>query len=340
MKDTFGLPIVDRRDFDSRLPGRRLVAESSIRTLQVNLGLYCNLACKHCHVASSPKRSASNENMSAETASKLIHWLDQNGQHRRTGGIEVIDLTGGSPEANPNFRDLVSRATEMGIQVIDRCNPTIIPFEKNDGQNFAWIPEFLARHKVQVVASLPCYLEANVRSQRGRGAYNASIDGLLRLNAVGYGTDPNLRLNLVYNPTGPHLPPPAEQLAEDYRRELKDQYDLVFNELWTITNMPIARWRDDLARRGKLEDYMSLLAAAFNPATLEHLMCRHQIHVDSQGNLHDCDFNYALGLRASSQQAKLWEHELSDFAERTIQTAEHCLGCTAGCGSSCGGGLI
>lgn len=340
MKDSFGLPVIDGRVFRDRIPGGQLLAGASISTLQVNLGLYCNLACKHCHVSSSPKRIGNDENMSADTADRLIRWLDQNGKHRREDGIEALDLTGGSPEANPCFRDIVTQASAMGIRVIDRCNPTIIPFRKSDDQGFQWIPEFLAQHKVQVVASLPCYLEDNVRSQRGLGAYDASIDGLTRLNEVGYGSDPELRLNLVYNPTGPHLPPSASGLEEDYRRELKQRFGLVFNELWTITNMPIARWRDDLARRDKLEDYMLLLATAFNPATLEHLMCRHQIHIDSQGNLHDCDFNYALGLKASTAKKKLWENDLSELADRVIMTAEHCLGCTADCGSSCGGALV
>lgn len=340
MKDSFGLPVIDGRVFRDRIPGGQLLADATISNLQVNLGLYCNLACKHCHVSSSPKRIGNDENMSADTADRLIRWLDQNGKHRREDGIVALDLTGGSPEANPCFRDIVTQASDMGISVIDRCNPTIIPFRKSDDEGFQWIPEFLARHKVQVVASLPCYLEDNVRSQRGLGAYDASIEGLTRLNEVGYGTNPELRLNLVYNPTGPQLPPPADRLAEDYHRELKERFGLVFNELWTITNMPIARWRDDLDRQGKLDGYMELLADSFNAATLPHLMCRSQIHVDSQGNVHDCDFNFALGLRASSPRGKLWDNKLADFAERTIKTAEHCLGCTAGCGSSCGGGLV
>lgn len=333
-QDIRGLPVIDGTTFVSRLPGETLRADRRIKTLQINLGLYCNLACKHCHVESSPKRSGSDENMSESTAERIIAWLAAN------PGIETVDLTGGSPEANPNFRTLVREVRKLGIKVMDRCNPTIIGFRDREGTQYDWIPEFLAEHEVMVVASLPCYLEDNVRQQRGVGAYDASVQGLLALNAVGYGLDERLVLNLVYNPTGPYLPPPAEKLGEDYHRELRDRFGIEFNELWTITNMPIKRWRDDLMRKEKLHSYMQLLADAFNPSTVDQLMCRHQIHVDSQGRLSDCDFNYALEMQSPDLEGHLWEWTIDDLGSRRIATAEHCLGCTAGSGSSCGGSLV
>lgn len=333
-QDVHGLPIIDQ-SFQSRLPGSELRADTQVTKLQINLGLYCNLACRHCHVASSPKRTADSENMSSETANKIIGWLKDNPT------IKTVDLTGGSPEANPQFRPFVTAARELGISVMDRCNPTIIGFQNPNGQDYQWIPDFLAEHEVTVVASLPCYLEDNVRQQRGRTAYSDSINGLLALNAVGYGSDSRLTLNLVYNPTGPHLPPPSGKLADDYHRELKDRFGLVFNELWTITNMPIQRWRDDLSRKDELTGYMTTLSDAFNPDTVDELMCRHQIHVDSQGRVYDCDFNYALGMSSPDVKDRfIWDLPLEQLQGRRIATAEHCLGCTAGSGSSCGGDLV
>lgn len=333
--DVFGLPIFDEQCFDSRMPDGELTAASLITTLQINLGLFCNLACKHCHVGSSPKRTGADENMSAETASRIVNWLQNN------RGIQTIDLTGGSPEANPHFRTIVESARELGIQVMDRCNPTIIGYTDATGRSYEWVPEFLAKHQVTVVASLPCYLEENVRQQRGLTAYDDSIQGLLALNNVGYGKEEHLPLHLVYNPNGAHLPPSSDKLGIDYHRELRERFDLVFNELWTITNMPIQRWRDDLDRKGELENYMALLAGAFNPDTVEELMCRHQIHIDSQGQIFDCDFNYALNLPSSvGDGQRLWDVSLDELTSRRITTAEHCLGCTAGAGSSCGGSLV
>lgn len=332
--DLRGLPLINSQPFHSRLPTGELRAAENLTTLQINLGLFCNLACKHCHVGSSPKRTRSDENMSVETADRILNWLRDN------RGIETIDLTGGSPEANPNFRHIVCEARDLGLNVMDRCNPTIIGYKDSQGNSYDWIPTFLAEHEVCVVASLPCYLEDNVQQQRGLGSYDASIEGLLALNAEGYGRKPNLPLHLVYNPVGPHLSPPADKLSGDYHRELNDRFGLVFNELWTITNMPIQRWRDDLVRAGELNGYMSLLSQAFNPDTVDRLMCRHQIHVDSQGNVYDCDFNYALELPSPEAKGRLWELSLDDLTSRRIATAEHCLGCTAGCGSSCGGTLV
>lgn len=330
------LPLAPKHAFENRVGSDGLRAAEQITKLQINMGLVCNLACKHCHVESSPKRNGEHENMQPETADRLIGWIEANPT------IQTIDLTGGSPEMNPNFRRLVAECRRLGRHVMDRCNPTIIPFQPGNGlEDFAWLPSFLAEHQVEVVASLPCYLEDNVRQQRGIGAYDASVEGLRQLNAVGYGSDPGLRLNLVFNPTGAVLPPGQASLSEAYHRELKVRFDLVFNELWTITNMPIKRWRDGLQRAGKLEEYMCLLATAFNPSTIDGLMCRHQIHVDSQGRMFDCDFNYALGLPANASEAPyLWNVQLDALARRRIATGDHCYGCTAGAGSSCGGSLV
>lgn len=328
------LPVLQTNSFDQAVDGA-LVAAPRISTLQINIGLVCNLACRHCHVESGPKRLAASENMSADTAERILGWIEKH------PAIETIDITGGSPELNPNFRHLVTSARHLGRHVMDRCNPTIITAtDPRSGEPMDWIPEFLAGNQVEVVASMPCYLGDNVEHQRGRGAYDASIAGLLALNAVGYGSDPQLPLNLVYNPNGAHLPPPQESLTDDYRRELSERYGIVFNELWTLTNMPIKRWRADLERVGALESYMDLLVDAFNPSTVDGLMCRHQIHCDATGALYDCDFNYALGLESPElERRRLWETTPEELASRRIATGDHCYGCTAGAGSSCGGSL-
>ncbi|MEO1498432.1 MAG: arsenosugar biosynthesis radical SAM (seleno)protein ArsS [Planctomycetota bacterium] len=320
--------------FTDRIGGP-LRAKQRITTLQINVGLLCNLACRHCHVESSPKRTGDDDNLSAETAERLLDWL------ARAPTIETVDLTGGSPEMNPSFRRLVEESRRLGKRVMDRCNPTILVHRNATGADaYGWAPEFLAEHEVHVVASLPCYLEENVRKQRGVIAYDASIEGLRRLNAVGYGDDPRRRLTLVYNPTGATLPPPQETLEADYRRELLERFDLRFTELWTITNMPIARWRDDLLRQGQLEEYERLLRQSYNPAAVERVMCRNQVHVDSQGRVSDCDFNYALGLSTPvAGDLRLWDLSPAALAGRQIATGSHCFGCTAGAGSSCTGTL-
>ncbi|REJ80649.1 MAG: radical SAM/Cys-rich domain protein [Acidobacteria bacterium] len=332
------LPVLPERAFHRTVEqhtGDVLRAAAELTTLQINIGLVCNLACRHCHVESGPKRLGGHENMSRETVQRILSWLDEN------PGVRTVDITGGSAEMNPHFRDLVRGARQRGLHVMDRCNPTIIVHrDRRTGATYDWIPAFLAEHRVEVVASMPCYLEDNVNHQRGRGAYDASVEGLRRLNEVGYGSDPELPLNLVYNPNGPHLPPPEASLQEDYRRELKERFGLVFDQLWTITNMPIKRWRADLERAGQLEQYLDLLVTAFNPSTVEGLMCRHQIHVDSQGRLSDCDFNRALDLdMADPEHLRLWDVSAEDLAGRRIVTGDHCYGCTAGAGSSCGGSL-
>jgi radical SAM/Cys-rich protein len=331
---TLELPILDGAEFRARFE-TELRAAPVISTLQVNIGYVCNLACRHCHIESSPGRTAPEDNMDEPTARRVVDWVLAQDE------IRTVDFTGGSPEMNPNFRWMVEELHAAGRALIDRCNPTIIEYvDHRTGADYAWIPEFLARHRVEVVASMPCYLEDNVEFQRGLGSYEASVEGLRRLNATGYGRDPQLRLNLVYNPNGPHLPPPQEALQGDYQRELKQRYGIVFNELWTITNMPIRRWRHELERDGRLADYMTLLINAFNPATVDGLMCRHQISIDPLGRLYDCDFNQALGLLTpGSDDRFLWDYTADELAHRVIATADHCYGCTAGAGSSCGGAL-
>ncbi|MCA9295425.1 MAG: arsenosugar biosynthesis radical SAM protein ArsS [Phycisphaerales bacterium] len=329
------LPILDRPHFERKFDAE-LTAADRITTLQINIGAVCNLACRHCHVESSPARTAPEDNMSEDTARRVVDWAIAEPT------IDTVDITGGSPEMNPNFRWMVQELRAADLSVIDRCNPTIIEYvERKTGRSFEWIPQFLADHDVQVVASMPCYLEDNVERQRGKGAYNASVEGLRKLNAVGYGVDPNLRLNLVYNPNGASLPPPQESLHADYTRELSERFGLVFNELWTITNMPIKRWRHELERDGRLESYMTTLIDAFNPTTVEGLMCRHQVNIDPQGRIYDCDFNQALAMpNEAFGGRRVWETTAEELAGRCIATADHCYGCTAGTGSSCGGSLM
>lgn len=334
MSSVIPLPIVDRPHFERQF--HEELTRLSLRTLQINIGRVCNLACNHCHVESSPARSGPDENMSKVTARKVVDWaLDQD-------VFDSADFTGGSPEMNPNYRWMVAELFKNGWHIMTRCNPTIIEFQGHQqSEDYRWVPQFYADHKIEVVASMPCYLEDNVDQQRGQGAYDASIAGLLKLNAVGYGSDPDLRLNLVYNPVGPSLPPPQESLEGDYKRELKDRFGIVFNELWTITNMPIKRWRHALERDGDLEPYMLRLIDAFNASTLEGLMCRHQVNIGSQGEMYDCDFNLALDLPTPGLEGRrLWETTAEELLGRVIATADHCYGCTAGAGSSCGGSLV
>lgn len=294
--------------------------------LQLNLGRRCNQTCAHCHVDASPFRT---EQMDEQTVHAAIALL-QADPHLRT-----LDLTGGAPELHPRFRALVQAARAAGREVIDRCNLTIL---SEPGQED--LAAFLAAQQVHVIASLPCYLEANVDRQRGRGVFERSIAGLQALNALGYGTDPALRLDLVYNPTGAHLPPSQAALRADYARRLGEEHGVVFNELLTITNMPIARFLGDLRRQGKVESYQELLVQAFNPGTVEGLMCRHLISVGYDGRLYDCDFHQMVGLASGGPARTLAELvEVASWQGRPVVTAPHCFGCTAGAGSSCGGAL-
>ncbi len=317
MRDT--RPLLLESDFPSLQRGR-------LDTLQVNLGYVCNQSCAHCHVNAGPQRV---ETMDGETASQVIELL-------RRGGIDTLDLTGGAPELNQHFRHMVTAARELGVRVIDRCNLTVL-FEAGQEE----LAEFLAAHQVEVTASLPCYLEENVTEQRGKGVYEQSMRAILRLNELGYGIDPALQLNLVYNPVGPVLPPPQEALQADYQRELAARFGIRFNQLFTITNMPISRFGAVLLSQGCYADYMRLLRDNFSAANLDTVMCRNLVSVDWRGYLYDCDFNQMLGLPllASDRPHIRDLVDGADLSGQPIATGEHCYGCTAGQGSSCGGAL-
>jgi radical SAM/Cys-rich protein len=304
--------------------GRPLRA-AGVRTVQANIGLRCNLACRHCHVESSPKRT---EEMSWPTMQRVLDVS-------RRSGAGTLDITGGAPEMHPHFRRFVEGARALGLHVMVRSNLTIL---REAGHTS--LPTFFRDHRVHLVASLPCYLESNVDRQRGRGVYAESIDAIRTLNALGYGTDPALSLDLVFNPGGPSLPPPQVALEAAYRNELHARFGIRFTRLVTITNMPIGRFLDDLRRHGRADDYMTKLRDAYNPATVDGLMCRHQLHVAWDGTMYDCDFNFALRLPVSGETPRnIHDLDLRSFAARAVATGEHCFGCTAGAGSSCGGAL-
>ena len=299
-----------------------------LQTLQVNLGYRCNQQCQHCHVNAGPKRT---EQMAPQTIETVIDFLE-------TSGPLTLDLTGGAPELHPEFKRLVSAACALGCHVIDRCNLTVLEEPGLEG-----LSSFLRRHRVEIVASLPCYLEENVDGQRGAGVHAASIRVLQRLNALGYGRpDSGLTLTLVYNPGGAFLPPDQARLEADYRRELSERYAIEFTRLFTLTNMPIARFGSTLLSKGEFDGYMQLLKSSMQPANLDKVMCRSLISVDWQGRLYDCDFNQMLGLpmtRDSGRHLSLADLIGADCENNPISVADHCYGCTAGRGSSCGGAL-
>jgi len=302
----------------------------AIDTVQVNVGKLCNQACLHCHVEAGPKRTEIMDRHTAELAQDFI----------RTASPQTVDITGGAPELNPSFRWLVAQNRREGRHVIDRCNLTIL-FEAGQEE----LPHFLADQQVEIIASLPCYSEDNVTKQRGQGVYDKSTEALRRLNRIGYGKDGSgLVLNLVYNPVGAHLPPPQAQLEDDYKRELGNRFGIEFNHLYTITNMPIARFAHALQRDGKTETYMELLANSFNPTTLDGLMCRRLVSISWDGHLYDCDFNQMLDMKVGNGKPfRLGEQPAAELInllrEREILVDSHCYGCTAGAGSSCGGAL-
>jgi len=302
------------------------ISRARLTTLQVNLGYLCNQQCQHCHVDAGPKRT---EIMQQETLDEVIRVL-------RSGRIETLDLTGGAPEMNPGFRDLVSSARKLGVSVIDRCNLTILNEPGNED-----LAEFLAQQQVEVVASLPCYLQENVDAQRGKGVFDGSVQGLRKLNALGFGRpDSGLQLNLVYNPVGPYLPPDQQVLEADYRERLA-KLDIHFSRLLTIANMPIKRFGSMLLSKGQFDDYLQLLKTSHLDANLEAVMCRSLVSIDWQGYLYDCDFNQMLDMPLRDQVARLHISQLDIDAlqGRSIAVADHCFGCTAGQGSSCGGAL-
>lgn len=302
------------------------LSSAAVNTIQVNLGFVCNLSCRHCHVEATPMRT---ETMTWETMLSVLRLARALPEAR-------VDLTGGAPELNPHFRPFVDALREQGHAVQVRTNLTVF-FEAGQGDT----PEFLAERGVSLVASLPCYLDDNVDTQRGSGVYKRSIAALRRLNALGYGQQAELPLNLVYNPGGAFLPPDQAALEDAYRRQLKDRFGIIFSRLLTITNMPMGRFLNDLQRDGQAEVYKTLLEDSFNQATLEGLMCRHQICVAWDGTLSDCDFNSILGLSlAEGLPSHIDKLDPKNLQGRPIVTGEHCFGCTAGCGSSCGGALV
>ncbi|QDU82295.1 molybdenum cofactor biosynthesis protein A [Polystyrenella longa] len=315
--------------FETRLAEQKRVplTRDALATLQINLGKVCNQTCTHCHVDAGPDRR---ESMSEEVAGQVIDFLSHS-------DVETLDITGGAPEMNAQFRRLVEAATCMNKKVIDRCNLTILL-----ANGFTDLPEFLAKHKVNIVASLPCYLEANCDSQRGDGVYEKSIHAIRRLNDLGYGVPGcGLELDLVYNPTGTGLPPEQQALEQEYREQLDTRHGIFFNHLFTITNMPVSRFLSDLLEQNKYEVYMQKLLDSFNPDTVDQLMCRSLVSVDWKGYLFDCDFNQMLDLPILGTTERLHISELTDdlLNDRTISTANHCFGCTAGAGSSCTGNL-
>lgn len=310
-----------------RILGKEPFESDRLDTLQVNVGKLCNQACLHCHVEAGPRRT---EVMSRETVEAVVRVLE-------THDIANLDITGGAPEMNPHFDYLVEQATGLGKHVMVRSNLTVY-FEEGQGH----LPGFFRDRRVEVIASLPCYLEGNVDAQRGSGVFEKSMRALRWLNEEGYGhRSTGLVLNLVYNPVGDYLPPPQDQLEEDYRRELSLRYGLVFNHLYVITNVPIGRFQHDLLRTGKYDDYMQRLRDAFNPTTVRSVMCRNLLSVGWDGRLYDCDFNQMINLSVNhGAPTTIFNFDLTRLERRTISTGEHCYACTAGAGSSCGGALI
>jgi radical SAM/Cys-rich protein len=298
--------------------------------LQVNVGKLCNLTCMHCHVNAGPKRK---EIMTPETIDRIVSWLAKT-------DIGTVDLTGGAPEMIPDFRYFIERVKELqpSRHVIDRCNLTILL-----EAGYEDLSKFLAINKVEIIASMPCYSAENVNAQRGEGVFDGSIAALRVLNSLGYGIDPELPLHLVYNPVGAFLPPSQDQLETDYKRELQRHFGIVFNKLYTLTNLPIGRFASYLRHTNKLGDYMRMLIDAFNPATIGGLMCRNTISVGWRGEVYDCDFNQQLGMQWSadgkSKPLFLWDIDPDSLEHREIMTGDHCFGCTAGAGSSCGGAI-
>ena len=296
-----------------------------IETLQINIGKRCNQACTHCHVEAGPNRT---ENMEKSTLEHILKLLQDS-------NIKNVDITGGAPEMNPNFKFFVKELRALGISIIDRCNLTI--FHEPGQEN---TPEFLAFNRVEIVASLPCYLESNVDKQRGRGVFKKSIKSLKKLNKLGYANKySNLKLNLVYNPQGITLPPPQKELEDDYRNFLYKEFKIEFNNLFTITNMPINRFAHTLKRQGLMNSYINTLRSNFNPEAADNIMCKSLISIGWDGKIYDCDFNQMLNLSIFQKRKNILEYESLEEITKSIITGTHCFGCTAGTGSSCSGSL-
>ncbi len=296
--------------------------------LQINVGKLCNLTCSHCHVDAGPRRT---EIMTRDTIDRIVDWL-------ASTQIPTVDITGGAPEMIPDFRYLIDRLRKIQPQrhIIDRCNLTILLAPEHDG-----LAAYLAEQRVEIIASMPCYTVKNVSAQRGEGVFDDSIKALKLLNKLGYGTDPGLPLHLVYNPPGAQLPGPQPDLEADYKRELRTHYEIEFNQLYALTNLPIARFATHLHHQDEYADYMALLRSAFNPATVSGLMCRNTISVGWRGEVYDCDFNQMLELPLGDNEPlkHIWDLDPSTLPGKTIVTGPHCFGCTAGAGSSCGGAI-
>jgi radical SAM/Cys-rich protein len=317
-------------DFEAHLAphARSPLRRGRVTTLQLNIGKRCNLACHHCHVESGPRRT---EMLDRAGAERVLELLEAN------PGLECLDITGGAPELNPHFRFIVERARALGRRVVDRCNLTVL-YEPGQGDT----AEFLADQGVEVVASLPCYTRETLERQRGRGVFAKSIEALRWLNQLGYAKPGRgLRLDLVYNPVGPALPPEQGQLEERYRVELRELFGIEFDALLTLANAPIKRFARQLHCLGRYEEYLSLLVNHFNPDTLPGLMCRSLLSVDHDGRLYDCDFNQALELELGAGARTIWDLEdVSELDGARIATGSHCFACTAGAGSSCSGALV
>ncbi|MDF1810669.1 MAG: arsenosugar biosynthesis radical SAM protein ArsS [Verrucomicrobiales bacterium] len=321
---------MQKNQFDRTLAvaGRKL-RRSRPEILQLNTGKLCNLTCVHCHVNAGPKRK---EILRGETVDKILSWFE-------SSDIPTLDLTGGTPEMVPDFRRIVTtvRNFKRPGKVMDRLNATII-----NEPGFEWVPGFLAENKVEIVASMPCYSPENVNAQRGEGVFDSSIKAFQQLNELGYGRHPDLVLNFVYNPAGGFLPPDQKELEEDYKNEMKNHFGIEFNSLYCIANMPVSRFASYLKRRGELQKYMDLLRESFNPGTVSGLMCRNTINVSWEGEVFDCDFNQMLDMPlsgGSTQRLYVWDIDVEEFSNIPILTGDHCFGCTAGSGSSCGGAL-
>lgn len=309
------LPYLKNSDFPA-------ISRNRLEILQVNLGYLCNLSCTHCHVNAGPKRT---ELMDKATMDEILTFIDSH-------AIHTLDLTGGAPEMNPHFRYLVTQALDRGLKVIDRCNLVILL-----EPGFEWLAGFLAKNRVEIVASLPCYLKDNVDKQRGKGTFDASITALQKLNALGYGrANSDLQLNLVFNPQGATLPPEQQTLESDYKQHLHAHFGVVFNHLFAMTNLPIQRFGSVLLSTGQFNDYMNLLKDTFHAPNVDKVMCKNTLSVDWQGFVYDCDFNQMLKLPLGADN-KTHIRQVPELIGKAINTLQHCYGCTAGQGSSCTG---
>ena len=308
-------PLIKDTDFPQ-------ITRLSLKTLQVNLGYKCNQSCLHCHVNASPKRT---EMMNKHTIDEVINFSYQN-------NVGTVDLTGGAPEMNQYFEYMIKKLREKNIHIIDRCNLTIL-----QEKGMSKMIDFLAEHEVEIVASLPCYKDINVDAQRGKGVFTKSIKALQRLNKKGYGMNKKLMLNLVYNPQGPELPPKQSELELEYKSYLLENYNIIFNKLFTITNMPINRFGSMLVSKKKFHSYMDLLKSTFSKTAKENVMCRNLLSIDYEGYVYDCDFNQMLGIDMSNKKTHITDIKKDGLVNKIIATGDHCYGCTAGSGSSCGG---